>query len=713
MAESRVNINKLDGVTSLKAGDFLIIETPEGTKILDFKDFSIGVGNTTFSATISSHTSDISDNTSLISQLTASQDINTNLVSQVSGVSGLMWRDDWSAATAYNSQDVVQYEQSSFVSIGESTNEAPADGDGVLNSSYWNYIAKKGSVTLPLSTNSAILSYYGGNLIEVKPESDDEIGYVLTSQGTSNTPVWQLGTDGQAGAKVERVYSGSIGSRRWGHQFGPVLLMTDGRLLVAGDDDGHGVLAQGRAHVSAYTFGLQPMMFDTRTWSHSADTVKNVTRGGRTNFVVSSAGDVYSTGVGEFGEHGHGDTTSRYMLTRIGYFKTNDIKINKVLISCTVDSTAGAQTSMFLTTAGDVYACGYNTKGNCGLGNTTSPQTTPVKVTNIGVGTTDGPIVEIYHGGTYSTTYAVTTGGKVYGWGYNGGARLGLGDTTDRTAPTVLTALSGAIKIEVPSNGIYYNDAGSQTYEQTFALLSTGVVYGAGTDPNSYGIFGVGAAGTRNTWTAVSGVSGFTDIAHSGAYNQAMVGLSGTEAYGWGYNGTKALDGLTTAAVLTPMKLSNVTGCLSSGPDQDNFDIRGDISEIAFHSPAGYNASYAPQILTVRDSAGNFYSAGVNTVTAGINNVAKNIPAPQLTTTVTTDGFVKWNLPCTLADIKDWGYYDASAGDTTDHNCGSYYILTTAGRLFVWGQAYGIGPMTTQWEQGNFSYAGVWREVRF
>ena len=55
MAESRVNINKLDGVTSLKAGDFLIIETPEGTRILDFKDFSIGIDNTTFSTTISGH----------------------------------------------------------------------------------------------------------------------------------------------------------------------------------------------------------------------------------------------------------------------------------------------------------------------------------------------------------------------------------------------------------------------------------------------------------------------------------------------------------------------------------------------------------------------------------------------------------------------------------------------------------------------------------
>ena len=178
MAE-RVNIKNLHQAETVKAGDYIILETSDGTKILDFKDFTIDTSHTSFANTFSGHTTDISVNYSLIQQLTGSSAANTTLVSQVSGLTGLMWRDTWSASTTYNVQDAVEYSNSSFVAIAGSTNEAPAAGE-VLNSSYWNYLAKAGTVTLPLSTANALLSYNGTALTEIAPAA---AGYTLKSKG--------------------------------------------------------------------------------------------------------------------------------------------------------------------------------------------------------------------------------------------------------------------------------------------------------------------------------------------------------------------------------------------------------------------------------------------------------------------------------------------------------------------------------------------------
>jgi hypothetical protein len=43
-----VNIENLEKVTEIKAGDYILIETTNGTKLIDFKDFIIGTENVTF-----------------------------------------------------------------------------------------------------------------------------------------------------------------------------------------------------------------------------------------------------------------------------------------------------------------------------------------------------------------------------------------------------------------------------------------------------------------------------------------------------------------------------------------------------------------------------------------------------------------------------------------------------------------------------------------
>lgn len=47
-----VNIKELPSINDINNGDFLIVETPDGTSIIDYQDFFITLQNTTFESTI-------------------------------------------------------------------------------------------------------------------------------------------------------------------------------------------------------------------------------------------------------------------------------------------------------------------------------------------------------------------------------------------------------------------------------------------------------------------------------------------------------------------------------------------------------------------------------------------------------------------------------------------------------------------------------------
>jgi len=47
-----VNIKELPSINDINNGDFLIVETPDGTNIIDYQDFFITLQNTTFESTI-------------------------------------------------------------------------------------------------------------------------------------------------------------------------------------------------------------------------------------------------------------------------------------------------------------------------------------------------------------------------------------------------------------------------------------------------------------------------------------------------------------------------------------------------------------------------------------------------------------------------------------------------------------------------------------
>ena len=53
------NVKELPETFSIATGDLLLVETEDGTNIMDFNNFVIGLDNTTFGTTITQHSSDI------------------------------------------------------------------------------------------------------------------------------------------------------------------------------------------------------------------------------------------------------------------------------------------------------------------------------------------------------------------------------------------------------------------------------------------------------------------------------------------------------------------------------------------------------------------------------------------------------------------------------------------------------------------------------
>jgi|LULU01.1.fsa_nt_gb hypothetical protein len=66
MASSEVSINQLPITNQISNGDFIIVQSPNNTSRLDFRNFVVGLDNTTFSSTITDTTTDLAALSSVV-----------------------------------------------------------------------------------------------------------------------------------------------------------------------------------------------------------------------------------------------------------------------------------------------------------------------------------------------------------------------------------------------------------------------------------------------------------------------------------------------------------------------------------------------------------------------------------------------------------------------------------------------------------------------
>jgi alpha-tubulin suppressor-like RCC1 family protein len=201
---------------------------------------------------------------------------------------------------------------------------------------------------------------------------------------------------------------------------------------------------------------------------------------------------------------------------------------------------AGAGTTCALTSAGGVECWGWNFYGTLGMGALNGPQNcytvsnpvgcsvTPVAVRGLGSG------VSVLASG-YAHTCALTDGGGVECWGYNGSGQLGDGTSTgpqlcDSEHPTPCS--STPVVVSGLSSGVSAIGSG---WDHTCAVLDSGALECWGY--NGDGQLGNGTTTDSSIPVTVQLPEGMkaTAVAAGNQHTCALTSTGGVEC--WGYNG--------------------------------------------------------------------------------------------------------------------------------------------------------------------------------
>ena len=276
-----------------------------------------------------------------------------------------------------------------------------------------------------------------------------------------------------------------------------------------------------------------------------------VTTGGAHNVLATPDGRIYAWGENGNGQLGNDATTDRPTPTLIN-----------TMTGITAVASGLAHT-VALTWDGQVYSWGSNVNGRLG-NNSTVQSTRPVHVSTL------SNVLAIAAGDAHSL--ALTSDGHVFSWGANASGQLGLGDsgTTDRLAPTEITALSNIVAIAA-------GDADS------FAVTSGGQVYAWGANGNSR--LGDGSTTQQNT-PLLLGLSNIVSIAAGQAHTLAVT--SAGRVYGWGANGNGQLGIAPATTVATPTVIPNLHVSSIAAGDNHSGAIRADGALVMWgNSPSG------------------------------------------------------------------------------------------------------------------------------
>jgi alpha-tubulin suppressor-like RCC1 family protein len=237
--------------------------------------------------------------------------------------------------------------------------------------------------------------------------------------------------------------------------------------------------------------------------------VTGISSSHETTLFLTTAGDVYGCGDNSNGELGLGDTVQRWYPTYITGLNEGS--------AVSVTSSAHGQ-SFFVSAAGDVYGCGENNHGQLGLGNTVQMEV-PTYITGLSQG--GSAVTDV--SSSEDNTLFLTAAGDAFGCGWNLNGELGIPGTT--WLPIYITGLS---------QGSAVTDI-SSSYANSLFLTTAGDVYGCGR--NSFLQLGLGDAIGRVVPTYITGLnegSAVTDISNS--RRQSIFLTTAGDVYGCGLN---------------------------------------------------------------------------------------------------------------------------------------------------------------------------------
>ncbi|GIW24525.1 RCC1 domain-containing protein [Meiothermus sp.] len=194
---------------------------------------------------------------------------------------------------------------------------------------------------------------------------------------------------------------------------------------------------------------------------------------------------------------------------------------------------AGRYYSLALLSDGTVYAWGRNDVGQLGIGNTTTPQPSPVLIS----GLTD--VIALAAGDDH--TLALKSDGSIWAWGDNPNGELGTGNNNPYTNPVLLAGIT-AKAIAAGGN-------------HSVALLADGTVRTWGF--NNHGQLGNGSTTSSNIPVPVTGLSDVVSI--SAGYEFTLALLSNGTVKSWGDDFSFQLgNGTTTGDQTSPVDVLGI-----------------------------------------------------------------------------------------------------------------------------------------------------------
>lgn len=385
-------------------------------------------------------------------------------------------------------------------------------------------LAGGGASTVVVRNDGAILSW-GNN-------QQGQLGNGTTTPGTSigsSVPVTVTATGALAGVTVVAVASGAtnvaaLGSNGKVYTWG---INTIGQL-------GDGTVADSNVPVAVTTAGVL-----------AGVTVTAVAVGGSHSVALGSDGKVYTWGFGTNGQLGNGTTaTSKVPVA---------VKMDGVLSGVTVVAVAaGYAHTVALGSNGKVYTWGQNASGQLGNGTTTSSNV-PVEVPTTGA-LTGVTVTAVAAGGSGPSTGLTTvlgSNGKVYSWGINANSQLGNNVTTNSPVPVATSTFGALVGVFIASIATSTNGS------HAVGLSSDGKIYAWGLNGGGQLGNGGGFPTKIPVATKMDGVLAgvtITALAAGGTHTAALG--SDDRVYTWGANSSGQLGDGTADSRSSPVRVS-------------------------------------------------------------------------------------------------------------------------------------------------------------
>ncbi|KAF0698331.1 Aste57867_11051 [Aphanomyces stellatus] len=239
---------------------------------------------------------------------------------------------------------------------------------------------------------------------------------------------------------------------------------------------------------------------------------------------------VYTFGQNAYGELGHGDTIPRATPTLVEFCQGKNV----------TDVACGNENTIILCENGEVFVCGYNDSGQCGMGTTQR-----VHSFKLIMGLMDKQVVKLSAGNGCEHVAAVTDSGDVFTFGYNARGQLGHGTMAAFAFPTRIAAFGRKPVVKVACS-----------YFHTLVVTEDNEMFGFGR--NDFGQLGIPDGLDKHEPCRIPFFSGRRVLALACGQYHSIVSLASGGLFSFGKNDHGQLGVDAPGVKTTPIQVGGM-----------------------------------------------------------------------------------------------------------------------------------------------------------